>query len=104
MTKSRKLLSTIPLLLLLSCSHTERAITFPKYIPEDYRHDLKTWLSSHPSYRLALETDCISCAGSIERMRKQNYGDWKPLPHYQPYYTVGDFNSDSIDDFAVVVV
>jgi len=104
MKKSGKIFSTIAILLLLSLNHSEGGVNFPKYISEDYKPYLHAWLSSHPSYRIAVETDCIYCADSIERMRKQKYGDWKPLPHYQPYYTIGDFNSDSVDDFAIAVI
>lgn len=31
-------------------------------------------------------------------------GEWKPVPDYHPYIATGDFNSDGVDDFAVVVI
>ena len=100
----KKRLMLIAALLLFSYSQTEAGVTFPAFIAEKYKPYLEAWLSSHPSYRIAIEADCIYCTESIKHMRTQNYGDWKALPNYQPYYTVGDFNSDSIDDFAVAVI
>ena len=36
---------------------------------------------------------------------KAGYGkDWPPVPAYQPYVATGDFNSDGVRDFAVVVI
>ncbi len=103
MKKKLKLL-LIAILLLLNYNHTEAGVTIPTYIAEKYKTYLEAWLSGHPTYRIAVETDCISCAKSIKHLRIQNYGDWKALPNYQPYYTVGDFNSDSVDDFAIAVI
>jgi hypothetical protein len=37
-------------------------------------------------------------------MRQGSGGEWKAVPDYQPYYAVGDFNSDGIKDFAVALI
>jgi hypothetical protein len=31
-------------------------------------------------------------------------GNWTPVPDYHPYVATGDFNSDGVRDFAVVVI
>jgi hypothetical protein len=31
-------------------------------------------------------------------------GEWKPVPDYHPYIATGDFNSDGVDDLAIVVI
>lgn len=102
--KKRIIFLFAAILLISSYSQAESRINFPTYIPGKYRPCLEAWLSAHPSYRIAIETDCTYCDNSIKDMRTKPYGDWKPLPDYQPYFTVGDFNSDSVDDFAVAVI
>ena len=100
----KKTILLFAMLMLLSSSQTKAGIAFPAFIAERYKPYLEPWLSSHPSFRLAIESDCIYCSESIKHMRTENYGDWKPLPNYQPYYTIGDFNSDTVDDLAVAVI
>ena len=87
----------------LSCSHSERNDLFVDYIAANHKLYLKAWLSSHPNHRLAADSDCLNRDG-VERIRKQNYGDLKPIPNYHPYYAIGDFNSDGNEDFAVAVI
>jgi len=61
------------------------------------------WLGEHPGSRIATERDCGDCSEQIAAIRKGMGGAWKPVPGYQPYYSVGDFNGDGQRDFAVVV-
>jgi hypothetical protein len=70
--------------------------------PHSYLVDM--WLRANPSYRIAHEKDCGDCAEDINGVRKGNGGPWKPKPQYDPYYTVGDFNGDGRDDFAIALV
>ena len=65
------------------------------------RNVLQSWLSKHPSFRLATDADC-QCADDIERMR--NGSDGAPVRDYHPYQVNADFNGDGRDDFAAVVV
>jgi hypothetical protein len=52
--------------------------------------------------RLATAEDC-ECGDDISHFRIT--GPWgKPIPDYEPYVEVGDFNNDGQPDFAVVVV
>lgn len=64
---------------------------------------LKEWLGKHKQYRLATDEDC-DCASDIEEMKRGHGGKWKPVPDYHPYIATGDFNSDGVRDFAVVVI
>lgn len=64
---------------------------------------LGTWLTKHPVYRLATDGDC-DCADDIKQMKAGSGGKWKPVPDYHPYAATGDFNSDGVEDFAVVVI
>jgi hypothetical protein len=61
------------------------------------------WLSAHPGYRLAEDRGC-ECDEDIQSMRAGAGGVWKPVPNYDPNVASGDFNSDGIVDFAVVVI
>lgn len=31
-------------------------------------------------------------------------GNWKAVPDYHPYVATGDFNSDGVSDFAIIVI
>jgi hypothetical protein len=69
-------------------------------------HDQKilgAWLSQHPEFRAATDTDC-DCAEDIQQMKTGYGGAWTPVPDYHPYAATGDFNRDAISDFAVVVI
>jgi len=63
-----------------------------------------SWLSANPGFRIAKETDCGDCAEQIQTVRRGMGGAWKPVPDYNPYYAVGDFNSDGQKDFAIAVI
>jgi hypothetical protein len=64
---------------------------------------LSAWLTRHPIYRVATEADC-GCAEDIKQM-KIGYGEnWPPVQDYHPYVATGDFNSDGVSDFAIVVI
>jgi len=64
---------------------------------------LDAWLSQHPKYRAATDEDC-DCSDDIQQMRTGYSGTWTPYPDYHPYVVTGDFNSDGVTDFAVVVI
>ncbi len=64
---------------------------------------LKSWLAQHKEYRLATDEDC-DCAEDIKQMKAGTGGKWKPVPDYHPYTATGNFNGDSVRDFAVVVI
>lgn len=64
---------------------------------------LKSWLAQHTEYRLATDGDC-DCADDIKKTKVGSGGIWKPIPDYHPYIATGDFNSDGMRDFAVVVI
>jgi hypothetical protein len=64
---------------------------------------LQAWLAKHPTYRLATDEDC-DCADDIKQMKAGFGGNWKPVADYHPYVATGDFNSDGVQDFAVVVI
>jgi hypothetical protein len=64
---------------------------------------LKNWLALHPEYREATDEDC-GCAANIQQVRSGSGGIWKPVPDYHPYVATGDFNSDGVEDFAVVLI
>jgi hypothetical protein len=64
---------------------------------------LQAWLTKHPTYRPATDEDC-HCADDIQQMKTGFGGNWKPVPDYQPYVATGDFNSDGVEDFAVVAI
>jgi hypothetical protein len=92
----RSLLLIVPLLVASRgwCSHTltrqEQAI-------------ISEWIRAHPAYRIATDSDC-DCAEDIQQMKAGYGGEWKPVPDYHPYIATGDFNSDGVGDFAVVVI
>ena len=64
---------------------------------------LGVWLARHPDFSIATDTDC-DCAEDIQQMRTGYGGNWPPVPDYHPYVATGDFNSDGVRDFAVVVI
>jgi hypothetical protein len=64
---------------------------------------LAAWLSGHPTFSAATDKDC-DCSEDIQEMRVGSGGVWRPVPDYHPYVATGDFNSDGIRDFAVVVI
>jgi hypothetical protein len=62
-----------------------------------HRATLESWLQSKPRLRLAIEKDCLNREGLAAS--RAEYG-----PDYQPYYSVGDFNRDGQQDFAVALI
>jgi hypothetical protein len=64
---------------------------------------LGVWLARHPDFRVATDSDC-DCAEDIQQMKKGYGGGWPAVPDYHPYVATGDFNSDGVRDFAVVVI
>ena len=63
---------------------------------------LTRWLGLHANFHLATTEDC-DCDEDIKRARRM--GPWgKPVPHYEPYVMVGDFNRDGQQDFAAVLI
>jgi hypothetical protein len=74
------------------------------WIKPSHQVVIDTWLQEHPGYRIANEKDCNRCEEQLRSIRKDSIGIWKPVPSYQPYYVMGDFNGDGNEDFAVVVI
>ncbi len=71
----------------------------PPYLKGDHREVIEKWLASNlprASLRIATERDCRNKAG-LAAARQENR-------NYQPYYAVGDFNHDGIEDFAVAFI
>jgi len=64
---------------------------------------LESWLARHREFRLATDEDC-DCADDIKQIKAGSGGAWEPVPDYHPYVATGDFNSDGVEDFAVVVL
>ena len=71
---------------------------------QQHRAIVTRWLQQHPNLRLASTSDCRFCADNIATMRRGIDDEWKPVPDYDPYRAVGDFNGDGYIDFAVVVI
>jgi hypothetical protein len=69
-----------------------------------HRAVLDSWLRNHPNLRVALPSDCCYCADDIAKMRRGTDEVWRPVPDYDPYRAVGDFNGDGNIDFAVVLI
>jgi hypothetical protein len=69
--------------------------------PEDAKA-IYAWLAKHKEYQLATVEDC-NCLEGIGILREGDGKAWKPQPSYQPYYAVGDFDGNGVQDFAVVV-
>ncbi len=84
------LLSSVP----AWCGHT--------LTPQDQKI-LDSWLSQHRTYSAATDADC-GCPEDIQQMKTGYGGSWPPVPDYHPYAVTGDFNSDGVTDFAVVVI
>jgi hypothetical protein len=72
-------------------------------LTEQEQKVLGLWLARHAEYRVATDEDC-ECRDDIKQMKAGYGGVWKPAPDYHPYTAIGDFNSDGIEDFAVVLI
>lgn len=75
-----------------------------RHLSPQHKEVVQNWLASKPHLRLATEADCVDCDEEIAELRRGAGSIWKPVPDYNPYYAVGDFNSDSNEDFAVALV
>lgn len=70
----------------------------PAYFSKQHREVLQKWLAKNPHLRVASEKDCGRCENEIANQRKVSGAN------YHPYYTVGDFNGDGKEDFAVALI
>ena len=90
----------ILLLTIVSISSMDKLPTF------NLKHKIlvESWLRKNPDFRVAIERDCGDCLEEITAIRRGMGGQWKAIPNYHPYYMVGDFNGDGVEDFAFVAV
>ena len=66
------------------------------------KRSLSAWLKQYSAFRPASDNDC-NCADDLKEMRQQ--GAWgHPVPGFQPYLKVGDFNHDDANDFAIIAI
>jgi len=72
-------------------------IKLPVYLRPEHKPVLERWLKEKRYLRLATESDCADKEG-LEIWRK----DWGK--DFNPYYSIGDFNRDGKNDFAVLLV
>jgi hypothetical protein len=63
---------------------------------------LANWLAKHPTLRPASEVDC-DCAADIQDMRRAGPSG-QPMPNYEPYVVVGDFNGSGHTGFAIILI
>ena len=71
----------------------------PSFIKTAHGEVIERWLAQSPrraNLRVATDRDCRNKEGlTAERKERRNY---------QPYYAVGDFNHDGVEDFAVAFI
>lgn len=67
------------------------------YLRPQHSAVVEKWLAGRPNFRLASEADCVNKDGLEVTRNEQGR-------NYNPYYTVGDFNGDGKEDFAVALV
>lgn len=74
----------------------------PHKLDSEQQKTLDAWLKQHSNLRLAEIGDC-GCDMELQEMRN---GDAMgvPMPEYNPYCVVGDFNGDGNADFSVALV
>jgi hypothetical protein len=101
--RERAILSLRGILILAACL----ALSVPAWCGHALRPQekqvLKSWLARHAEYREGTDEDC-DCTDDIKQVRAGSGGVWTPVPDYHPYVATGDFNSDGMEDFAVVLV
>lgn len=87
---------------LFACSTTPPPeIAAVPLLNDEQKGVLAAWLEKNPNLRLATHKDC-DCENDIASMRKS--GSWgTPMPDYEPYIFVGDFNGDGKPDFAIML-
>lgn len=66
-------------------------------LPKEQRETVRNWLKGFSFYRVAVENDCDN--ELLVDARNEQLGGY-----YQPYYVEGDFNLDTIEDFAVALI
>ena len=71
-------------------------IKLPEYLRPEHKPVLERWLKEKRYLRLATESDCTD-KENLEIWRK----DWGK--DFNPYYSIGDFNRDGKNDFAVLL-
>ncbi|HET7086561.1 MAG TPA: hypothetical protein VFI23_17475 [Rhizomicrobium sp.] len=91
------------ILLLAACSPAKNpAVEALNGLSVEQKRVLTAWLSKNDSLRLSKDQDC-NCKNEIDEIRRN--GPWgKPIPGYQPYLQIGDFNHDTYSDFAITLV
>jgi len=72
-------------------------INLPAYLRPEHKAVLERWLKEKLHLRLATEADCTD-GEYLDMLRK----DWGK--DFNPHYSIGDFNRDGKDDFAVLLV
>lgn len=67
------------------------------YLRPEHKSVLVRWLKEKRDLRVATESDCTD---------KESLGIWRKDwgKDFNPYYSIGDFNGDGKDDFAVLLV
>jgi hypothetical protein len=85
---------------LISAAPTQKV----RILPPTHKKAVDSWVSANPGFRIAKESDCGDCEEQIQMIRRGFGGAWKAVPNYDPYYAVGDFNSDGKTDFAIAVI
>lgn len=88
----------ITILIILACAFCAFGQETGDYnLPKSQSETVRNWLKSFPYYRIAVEKDCD--ADILTDARTEQLGGY-----YQPYYVEGDFNRDTIEDFAVALI
>jgi len=97
--KYQPVVKIIPCLALCALALTVQAaqLETASYLRAPHRTVLQQWLPGKTTLRLATEKDCVNKEG-LTATRQENG------QNYQPYYTVGDFNRDGQEDFAVALI
>lgn len=97
-----RMLKLLPLVLLLSAfsSFSQSTPNGDYNLPRLQRASVRAWLKMLPNYRVAVENDFDrESLDLLTNARNEELGGY-----YQPYYAEGDFNRDSIMDFAVAII
>ena len=79
------------------------AAELPDYISAQHATVLSRWLRTISTTRVLTDRD-RACDDEIAKLRKGDGPAYPSLRNYHPYYAVGDFNFDGIEDFAVVAI
>lgn len=98
MTYLKITMGCVLLLLITGGGASAQRNELPAYLSKQHREVLKKWLAKNPNLRVAADKDCGKCEMEIANQRRLSGTD------YHPYYTVGDFNGDGKEDFAVALL